>query len=489
MSAIVWLLLLGCSPNPMPAQVDPAVSERSLAWVRLNGPGPTAFQTVPVDVGVNIYQNNRRATVILLASTTQGAGPCRNGECLGITAPLQEVGRATGTTRVSIPWTPTAPVGSVVYLQAALLIGDRVVDTSEVWTVTILPLLPGCTRPASPDYDPTANWDDGTCACPESVVAASAAELAPYLGCADLGDVTLTGAHDPVTTFPNLLRAGELVVEGASMTHLSLPALTEAAKLDVRNAPGLIAIDAPSLTTLNAWFAVQDDPSLTSITLPPAITTAAISISGAHQLDDLTLPWLRAHPNGTPMVFVSGDALTRLTLLGADLDVQIYVTEAPDLTTLTMGPIGPGSSVGLAELPSLSTWSATLPRELAEFDLYALPSLPAPDLAGVEHIESGQIAYVQWTSLALPDLASSSSLWFHDAPLLNSISLPSLAWLASLVITDNPALSSLSIPALGDTDWTIGVQGNPAFCATSVPQLAAPPPGCLAYGTDNACDP
>ena len=97
MLTMLWVMLLGCSPDPMAASVDLDLAERSLAWIQLAGPGPSALQTLPVDVDVQIYRNNRRATVILLASGAEGAGPCRDGECLGITAPLQEIGRATGT--------------------------------------------------------------------------------------------------------------------------------------------------------------------------------------------------------------------------------------------------------------------------------------------------------------------------------------------------------------------------------------------------------
>jgi hypothetical protein len=473
----------------MPETVDPALEARTLAWARISSLGPTAFQTLPIEVDVQIYRNNRRATVVLLASDTEGAGPCRDGECLGILPPLQQIGRASGTTSVSIPWTPTGPVGSVVHMQAALMIGGRVVDVSDVASVTILPFYPGCTRPESPDYDPTANWDDGTCACPGSVVAASAAELAPYLGCADLGHITLTGAHDSTTSFPNLVRADEIVVDGASMTHLSFPALTDASTLDVRSASSLLSIEAPALVWLERWFVVEDDPSLTTITLPPAMSAAQIVISGSHQLTDLTLPRLLSHPAGTTMIGASGDNLTRLTLLGSDPPSQVIIADAPSLTTLDIGSLGTDSSLTLSDLPRLSTWTGALPPALYELELYRLPALATHNLAGVEHIESGQIAYVPWTTLSLPDLASATSLWLHDAPSLTAIALPGLTSLSSLAITDNPVLTSLWLPALGDTDWSIGVDNNPSLCATTVPQIASPPPGCSAYGSGNSCDP
>lgn len=488
MWTMMWMVLLGCSPESTPAQVDPALAARTQAWVQLNGPGPTALQTLPIDVDVRIYRSAQRATVVLFESSAEGPGPCANGQCLGITQPLREVGRASGTSRVSIPWTPAAPVGSVVYLQAALIVGGRVVDTSEVRGVTIRPLVPGCMRPQSPDYDPTATWDDGSCACPSAIVAANAAQLAPYLMCEDLGDVTITGVQDPTITLPNLARVRGLVVEGASAARLVLPALEQARKLEVRDNPALLSVDAPVLAAVETWVAFFANPSLTSVTLPGAMRASGIDVGGAHQITDLTLPRLLDDPGVTPTVNVSGSVLTRLALGGSDGPARIAVSSAPALGVLEIGSLGPASGLSLVDLPALASWNVALPQEVYELELVSLPFLPAPDLSGVAHIEVGSFADLSWTDLTLSGLTSAGALWVHDAPALTAVALPALAGVASLVVEDNASLHTLTLPVLGDTDWSVAVSGNPLLCATDVPALASPPPGCSAYGTGNACD-
>ena len=119
----------------------------------------------------------------------------------------------------------------------------------------------------------------------------------------------------------------------------------------------------------------------------------------------------------------------------------------------------------------------------------ALPSLPAPDLSGVQSVEIAHVGYVPWVSLTLPDLATVSSLWVHDNSALTDLVMPALTRLGALQVSDNPALTAVSILALGDSDWQIDLEDNLQLCATDIPLIAAPPPGCAAFGSGNACDP
>jgi hypothetical protein len=64
-----------------------------------------------------------------------------------------------------------------------------------------------------------------------------------------------------------------------------------------------------------------------------------------------------------------------------------------------------------------------------------------------------------------------------------------LTTLETLLFVDHAALTSVSVPALGDTNWSAAFVDNPALCVTAEPMFAAPPPGCLATGTGNLCDP
>ncbi|HMV70395.1 MAG TPA: hypothetical protein PKA64_26370, partial [Myxococcota bacterium] len=67
--------------------------------------------------------------------------------------------------------------------------------------------------------------------------------------------------------------------------------------------------------------------------------------------------------------------------------------------------------------------------------------------------------------------------------------LPALTELTRLDLRDNAALSTVELPSLGDSDWVVTADDNPALCVTAEPALAAPPPGCSVTASGNACDP
>lgn len=122
-----------------------------------------------------------------------GRGPCypwAGGRCLGLLGPVA-LGTVTvdelqaGSLEITVPG--TIPLGTLVSFQALVVRGRGGATSllSNVEQATVIEGFPGCTDPASFNYDPVATLDDGSCyGC-----ANSEGDYAPT------ADSTLSGAH------------------------------------------------------------------------------------------------------------------------------------------------------------------------------------------------------------------------------------------------------------------------------------------------------
>jgi hypothetical protein len=468
-------------------------------------------QTITVSIDGNTRPDVQLA---VFASAAPGAGPCdpRTGQCLQLAPPLQRVAqrRAASPRSDTFRWTPPAALsaGASVYVQVALLYNGRAIAVSNVDVSTVLPYRPGCRWDGSPNYDPSANVDDGSCACPQYLTVDSMAALSPYLGCARLGSLTVQDAQDPLVELPNLRKVERLTLfHSPAVTRLSLPTLTEAYFLDVQQNDALTRLDAPALvsahgidlhlnprfTTLNVgtpaaltWITAVDMPALTELVLP-----------GLNELDYLE--------------FQRCPVLTRVDLRGLHRLNDLLLMDTPSLTSLDVGQPTDmnalyliGAVPGVISLPSVSTLGDLAFFETAQPQRVELPGiarLDGLDLSQTHHpvqIDAPRLRHVQRAevyetdnlgTLDLSQVDSAGELVFRDNAGLQRIDLQSLTTLGYLSMVDNQALDTLDLSALSDSDWSVVAEGNPALCVTAIPALGSPPPGCSVEGSGNACDP
>jgi hypothetical protein len=483
------LVLTACSDPAL--NVAPGVSPDELARRRttIELTAGSAIDTLPLDLRTALT-GDRASTVVVLAGSRRGAGPCdpASGECLGVAGPLVQVARFSDTSGVTVlSWdhSPTTSPGATVHLQAAVLRQGAVVALSDVVSVPVRAYVPGCTYRGSPDYDPAANVEDGSCVCPALVEADSLAAFAPYATCSQLDRVILTGLTDPIVELAALADVSELILRASpGVTQLSLPALISLRDLSVTDNLALQTVSIPSAVRgHDAYF--DGNPSLTGLDLSftggleslwvsrsDAFTT--LHLDGAQGLQSINLssnaalervelvdlpPWAEVAASGNP-------ALGSLELTGSSQFLMLDLYDNPLLTTIRLPGTHTVDYFWMADLPSLTT-------------------LDAPDLSWVEglRVRLTGLDTLELSAVSLEELEVTS----NDA--LRTLRAPELVSLGYLSVEDNALLSTVDLPAIGTDAWTADFLNNPLLCVTAQPPFDAPPPGASLEGRDNLCDP
>jgi hypothetical protein len=469
-----WLVMgLGCGDPAREAAplVDEAVAPPALsltAWASTLGEAGL-YDAAPGEVIVELSPRGAGGTVRLLASRRVASRPvCRSaGVCLELARPFIEVGRvATTDRRATFGFDPAAlglGVGDTVVFQAVAIRADGTPwATSPALTEVIRAGIVGCMFPSSPDYDPSATLP-GACLCPREVVVSTAAELAAVAGCAVLGTVDLRNYVDAAADLPNLVSASQVGATGA---------------------PGPVVVRVPNLVA-GPDIGFIDTPRLEEADLR-SVVSAGVYIAGAPALQDLRLDALR---DGS--MVLRGVGLPELLLPSAVTFGEVILHDLPSLARIEWPALQ--EALGGLELRNVGlTQPLTFPSltEVPWLFLEGAPTLPAVELPMLEsmgYVEvSGTPALAAFEAPALRAVVG-GAMWGPSA--LTSLTFPSLTTLETLLFVDHAALTSVSVPALGDTNWSAAFVDNPALCVTAEPMFAAPPPGCLATGTGNLCDP
>jgi hypothetical protein len=471
----IWLCLaaacVGAAPSSesMAQRAPPSsVPSVGLWWT---GDGP--YDGQPSEVRVRVYGFAPGARVAVVASHGRAASPwcfARSWVCLDGVRPVRRAAEAPVVDAGADIFLTVDPgalgfvAGDTLALQAVLLDPNgRPWSDSPLLEVSVEPTVVGCTYQGSPDYDPTATLA-GPCACPERLVATTAAELAPYAACTTLGEIDLSGFVDPVAELPLLEEVAVVQAQGVpGLEALRLPSWRgpAGAELFVVGAPNLVSVDLRSQR--DGFVLVDGAPALTDLDLR-SLEVGQLDIEGTG-LSTLSLPALTL-----------GDATFRNNPSFATFDAPVLEELSFGLLFDRSGPVGPlqlpalqrGRFLSIVRAPQLTHVDAPVMVSMQE--AVALEDLPA------------------LVSVSLPALREVGDL-VVQLTALSAVSLPALEQASVLYLRANPSLSSFSVPALGDTNWNALFQDNPALCVTAEPIFAAPPPGCTSAGIRNLCDP
>jgi hypothetical protein len=482
----LWALCACSSLDPAQAPGDTSRAWRPEVSLSTN---PRLITTLPYAVEVDVQNNGRLVTVVVLASQSTGAGPCdrRTGVCLDLAPPLVEIGRAqTRNGAVELSWLPTAPVGSTVHLQAALVYEGRLVETSALRSATVEPYLPGCTWSGSPDFDPAANVDDGSCDCPRQLIVDTPGALAPYAACTTLYELRILGRSDTTISLPALqdLQVLEIasdveevelpalasfydlqVHDTSRLRRLSLPAVQSATNLDIYRNAALETVElavSEQLVSAEIW----ENPALGDLRWPQVSGLLDLNVSDNGQIGQIEIGGLAEWG----YVAVVGEARLQTLDLGAPtLLYNLLLLDDPLLRELPTAALQEvADTVGLAGLPAVTTITWPALTTVGELSVEGLDGL---------------------TSLTLPPAAQIPSIDLTANAALQTLRAPALTTLGRLSIQRHPALTQVELPAVANTGWEAALSDNAAWCVTDVPLFASPPPGASVSGQGNACDP
>ncbi|HMV68621.1 MAG TPA: hypothetical protein PKA64_17350, partial [Myxococcota bacterium] len=360
-----------------------------------------------------------------VASAARGAGPCQGGLCLDVLAPVQVVGRRAGvTSSVVLSFVPAdlgfAP-GDRIVLQAARLRGGRPVAASNVREDRVQATVAGCTSRLSPDYDPAATWDDGSCACPDRLAPTTAADLAPYALCERMSELDLSRFADAVA---------------------EMPALRELGRLTARRPPGLVEIQLPAWEGPTAQVEIVDAAALRVVSLPALRRTLVLTVRDAPHLEVLDLRSLEAAQHSGPWVLRTG--LTALDLPALASADTMKVSEGPALVTLSLPALRSALSLTVSDDPALEALS-----------------LPALEDAGLLFVERDDAL----RAVAAPALVSLRAAYLRDLPRLDAVELPALAdtdW--SVTVERAPWMCVTDVPIFASPPRGCSVSGAGNLC-------------------------
>jgi hypothetical protein len=444
---LALLLLAACTTEHAPVS---AASFARVPRLTLTLDTEPMYTGYPWSLSVRVADNAAPGELVVYASPVEAPGPCApSGVCLDVAAPLLPVGRLpVGEDVYPMTWRVPSqvPEGASVFFQAALLQGGDVVTTSMVVEAVAVTPQPGCMTPTSPDYDPSANVDDGSCACPGQLTVTSAAALRPYLTCAVLGELEVSGLTSTLLELPSLAVVDRLVLaDNPGVEGISLPALREAGSVEIVANPRLRAISVPGADELDG-LQVVGNPRLTTLQLATTGTLHGLQVTDNARLRTLDLTRTRARS-----VTVARDpqlVSIRTGALAADNSLLLERLDA--LVTVDLGPTTRLDRLTLLSAPQITGLPAFAAGEIGRVELADLPALVQLTAGAVTRID--ELALHDLTALTSIELQTAGTLTgavrLERLPALREARLPPIATSGEVVIEALGALELLDLGGL-----------------------------------------
>jgi len=478
-------LLFACSPD---AALAPPVDSALLAsyavganlWI--DAPD-VAVEGEPLTFRAVLENSGGARTVRVFVSDALGQGPCdpRSGVCLDLIGQRTLIDQRTlrhGTW--SVTWTPPAPAGTRLWLQAALFENGVLRQVDDPQLVDVVPRVLGCTFAGSPDFDPQATLDDGSCQCHREGHVHAQADFAAIQACSGLDRLTIDGPINGVISLPDLQWVGAMEVTGATgVTGVDLSALREGA-LTFDGVEGSFDLVLPS--SQGAVVTVNASPGLRALRVPAAASVAQLELTWNPNLTTVDLEgpaelgWAEIGWN---------DALTSVHAASALVwALEVFGNAALDAVTLT-GARG-AARVSVYSNPALREVEVDGARlgQLLVYENASITRISAPNATSARVVDGSYNPAL--TSFDLPRLGTVLDLAVIGSG-MPALAFPALTDARDLTFYGDPALASVSLPAL--VSGSIEVSQNPLFCVTADPWWASPPPGVRVTGTANLCDP
>lgn len=440
----------------------------------------------PLRVQVELVRSDPSVRVSVFASDRRGL-TCQGGECIPIASPLTLLGRfpAVGDGG-EIVWDPVAPFdpGDTVHIVAVATRNGAVVATAGPAQVELASA--GCTFDGSPNYDPRADVDDGSCVCQATQVAHNQAEIelarqrCAYVQTLELTDfeastadlspvravdaVRVVGPREPAHIVgAGLERVGFNLSDTTGLTTIDVEAL-RLADTEIRTSAALSSVQVRGAYEAGDVF-FYANAALTSISMPDVVLAGELAVQGHFTLHTLDLGALRL----VDAVNLAVNPLLREPQWGAlGGAAQVRVSDNAALTTLNLR--------GLVD-----------PTYLTIDSNPALVAVDAPDLERVTELSMFSNAALEEVQLPALVVAANVELWDHAR--LTTLGLPALRAMDVLGLEFNPALASVDLGALLPTGWVVIASQNRALCLADVPSLYPVPPGCELVETDHGCPP
>jgi len=248
------------------------------------------------------------------------------------------------------------------------------------------------------------------------------------------GDFTIASNDSLLSvSFPSLVsHVGSLahfnIDQNNSLTTLSLPVLSKASLLDFSNDPQLTNLSAPSLTTIDG-VNFNTDSSIATISFSSLVTSSnGLDFNLNSHLSSISLPALQTI-NGNPAN-----------------QGGLYVSSNNSLATLSAPAVKTATGIQVQDCNLLSSVSF---NSLTDVNTFALQN-------------------TSLTSVALPALTNAQSLVISNNSLITTISLPSLATAGTVNLYSSG--TGITLPLL-NTATTLSIQGN-SITNVSCPALS-----------------
>ncbi len=266
-------------------------------------------------------------------------------------------------------------------------------------------------------------------------------------------------------TFPALTSGSIDIDDNAGLQTLSLPELTSAPTLRLRNNPMLTSLSMTSLTNVRT-VDFNNNGALTTVSCPALTTGGDFYFAYNDALTTITFPVLTTA--GT-FVFYGDDALTALSFPALTTMSNFNFHDNAGTTSLSFPALTAGESLTIINNPALTAFSTPALTTAGTFvvnDDHVLTALSLPALTTVDtFVVTNDWSLTSVTADALTTagqftLAANSvstfsvtSLTTVDSMLLNSttftqLALPSLTSANTLTLSQNPDLTSISAPVL-----------------------------------------
>jgi len=271
-----------------------------------------------------------------------------------------------------------------------------------------------------------------------------------------------------------LQQAGRLTISECDATRIELPALqTIDGSLELRTIPLATEVSLPALTSVGDTIRIISANELLEFE-PPALTTGAVSISGAEQFTTVSVPLvsnLYLYLSGLPdLETIDVPAMTSggLSLVGTGLgDVAfsglgvlefLEIRDNRRLLSLAIGATEIWNS-SISDNPVLTDLALDVPT-LGELFLARNATLTTLDLSSVTSLANGTnsqaVNIASNDQLELVDLsnlvdAATIDLRFNDNPMLTTVLLDSYEMGKGLEMGDLP-ITTLSLPSMQQAD-------------------------------------
>lgn len=438
----------------------------------------------PVEIRLDVQDNARLLHAEVWSSDQLGQGPCdaSSGVCLDLAAPVQRASYVIRNGERRLSWIPST--AGAVHIQVSLRSAAGAVAVSDVLSVDVVPFISGCTRAASPDFNPAATVDDGSCACPARVNIVDYVDLVPYLDCESLGVINVFGYPNHTLSLPALRDVEELYIQ-SSVSHIELPALERYRLVTVRENPYLESFSATGITE-GGHIILEDNPRLTTVDIASNGPAGTLQLSQNRALTALDVSGASL---GALMVSQQ-DALVDLTLGAFDAEPYISIFDNASLARLDLRAVTSlqDGQLELRDLPAMANLPA-LPARMRWLMLSGLRRITTLDLRGIE-LENVSVRMMPRLRAArLGQVGRLESMGAEGNPALERLDLTGVAEVGVLAVLDNPLLAAIELPATLGYCHDLFFFDNPALCVTGEPALSNQPAGCVVRGDGNLCDP